>query len=263
MHRAALALALALCAAAPALAQGSSEGDGLPLPVARSVEALLGEQVLQGRLEWEGSKSLLRLGDYYLVTDDGRRYRAGSSLKNQALRSLTHGWLQDERVTLRARVASEDGVLTAEVLEAINPAPRELRATVAEDDGALMLVTGEERLQVRDAFTGPRLVRPLVGKTVDVKAFVFQDGTTLVRAVKARARSVHFQPIVFHPGIMIPRWKRAGTEYWVGYRSEDGQVTVGVRHLDASKLDFESPAPSATPTAAVGLADQVPSGGGE
>jgi hypothetical protein len=225
MSRFLLGAALTCFLAAPALAQPAD-----------------GEQILEGRKTWAQSRA-------WLVTDDGQRYHLPSSWRNPNRTDLAHGWLDDTRVTVRAEVSQERGTLTARVTELVNPAVREVRATVEEEGGTLFLSTADGRLEVRDEFTGPGLVRPLVGTTVDLTAFVYADGTALVRAVKARATGWHFQPVVLGTILMLPRWKRPGTEYWIHFRGSDGKSSAGLRHLDPSQLDFSAPGTAPAPAA--------------
>lgn len=217
-----------------------------PLLPAASAQPAPAEEVLEGRLSHDA-------GGPWLVRADGARVRLPFDHRNEARSAL--GPLTGQVVRVGARVTRAGGVATARVTRLLDPTPGTLRARVeATADGGLALVDGPRRLRVvSDRWTTP-LVRSLVGTVVDVDALVFARGEVLVRAVKARARMWHFQPIVVAPILLLPRWRRPGTEYWVTSLGESGEVYVGLRHLDVAKLDFASPEPAAR----AGLADRVP-----
>lgn len=216
-HTIIISLALLLCAALPGLAQ---------------------EQLLEGRLTRSGD-------DVWLVRADGSRVSVPFDHRNEARTALCP--LTDHVVRFEARVSSERGTPTARVTRLVDPTLETVRAPVGTSGSGLTL--GSRRVLAEGR--GEELLRPLVGVTVDVQAYLFASGDALVQAVKARAKRWHFQPIVAAPILLLPRWRKPGTEYWITSRGPKGELYVGLRHLNAREFDFASPAPTA------GLAGRV------
>lgn len=203
-----------------------------------SLPALAQERVLEGRLTRSGD-------DVWLVQADGSRVSVPFDHRNEARTALCP--LTDQVVRFQARVTSERGTPTARVTRLVDPTLETVRARVEASGAGLTL--GARRVLTEGR--GEELLRPLVGQTVEVQAYLFARGDALVQAVKARAKRWHFQPIVAAPILLLPRWKRPGTEYWITSRGPGGELYVGLRHLNARDFDFASPAPTA------GLAGRV------
>lgn len=196
-----------------------------------SLPALAQEQVLEGRLTRSGD-------DVWLVRADGSRVSVPFDHRNEARTALCP--LTDHVVRFQARVTSERGTPTARVTRLVDPTLETVRARVEASGAGLTL--GSRRVLAEGR--GEELLRPLVGQTVEVQAYLFARGDALVQAVKARAKRWHFQPIVAAPILLLPRWRRPGTEYWITSRGPEGELYVGLRHLNARDFDFAAPTPT-------------------
>jgi hypothetical protein len=210
-----------------------------------SLPARAQEQVLEGRLTRSGD-------DVWLVRADGTRVSVPFDHRSEARTALCP--LTDHVVRFGARVTTERGVPTARVTRLVDPTLETVRARVEAGGSGLTLVGSSTRRVLAEG-RGEELLRPLVGVTVDVRAYLFARGDAIVQAVRARARRWHFQPIVAAPILLLPRWKRPGSEYWITSRGENGELYVGLRHLNARDFDF------AAPSASVGAAGRLASVG--
>lgn len=196
-----------------------------------SLPALAQEQLLEGRLTRSGD-------DVWLVRADGSRLSVPFDHRNEARTALCP--LTDHVVRFQARVTSERGTPTARVTRLVDPTLETVRARVEASGAGLTL--GSRRVLAEGR--GEELLRPLVGQTVEVQAYLFARGAAIVQAVKARARRWHFQPIVAAPILLLPRWRKPGTEYWITSRGPEGELYVGLRHLNARDFDFAAPTPT-------------------
>jgi len=196
-----------------------------------ALPALAQEQLLEGRLTRSGD-------DVWLVRPDGSRVSVPFDHRSEARTALCP--LTDHVVRFQARVSSERGVPTARVTRLVDPTLETVRARV-ESAGSGLTLVGASTRRVLSEGRGEELLRPLVGVTVDVQAYLFASGDAIAQAVKARARRWHFQPIVAAPILLLPRWRRPGTEYWITSRGPAGELYVGLRHLNARELDFAAP----------------------
>ena len=196
-----------------------------------SLPALAQEQLLEGRLTRSGD-------DVWLVRADGSRVSVPFDHRNEARTALCP--LTDHVVRFQARVTSERGTPTARVTRLVDPTLETVRARVEASGSGLIL--GSRRVLAEGR--GEELLRPLVGQTVEVQAYLFARGEAIVQAVKARAKRWHFQPIVAAPILLLPRWRKPGTEYWITSRGPEGEVYVGLRHLNARDFDFAAPTPT-------------------
>lgn len=186
------------------------------------------ERVLEGRLTRSGDQ-------VWLVQADGSRVSVPFDHRNDARTALCP--LTDQVVRFGASVTSERGVRTARVTRLVDPTLETVRARVGASSAGLTL--GSRRVLAEGR--GEELLRPLVGTTVEVQAYLFARGDAIVQAVKARAKRWHFQPIVAAPILLLPRWKRPGSEYWITSRGAKGELYVGLRHLNARDFDFAAP----------------------
>ena len=121
------------------------------------------EQVLEGRLTRSGD-------EVWLVRTDGSRVSVPFDHRSEARTALCP--LTDHVVRFQARVSSERGVPTARVTRLVDPTLETVRARVEASGSGLTL--GSRR--VLAAGSGEELLRPLVGVTVDVQAYLFASG---------------------------------------------------------------------------------------